>query len=69
MATPRLSSEYFAARAQSEGRSPARTDTDVRKSKVKIADAQRLPMSRREKGRGGSPELPGADVATRIAGD
>src|SRR5437667_3226428 len=66
MAMPRLSSEYFAARAQSLGRISATADADV-KSNAKIGDAHRLPMSRPKKGRGGSPEPPATNVTTRIA--
>jgi hypothetical protein len=67
IATPRLLSEYFAARAQSAGRIPASADTDVKRSNAKIGDAHRLPMSQPTKDRGGSPEPPGANVNTRIA--
>src|SRR4029077_19671750 len=66
MATPRLLSEYFAARAQSVGKISATADADVKTSNAKIGDAHRLPMSRPKKGRGGSPEPPGANVTTRI---
>jgi len=67
MATPRLLSEYFAARAQSVGKISATTDADVKTNKAKIGDVHRLPMSRPKKGRGGSPEPPGTNVTTRIA--
>jgi hypothetical protein len=66
IATPRLLSEYFAARAQSVGKISATADADVKTSNAKIGDAHRLPMSRPKKGRGGSPEPPGANVTTRI---
>jgi hypothetical protein len=68
METPRLLSEYFAARTQSKDSISATADTHV-KSNTKIGDAHRLPMSRQRKGRGGSPEPPGANVTTRFAGD
>src|SRR5204862_5157513 len=67
MAMPRLSSEYFAARAQSLGRISATADADVKTSNARIGDAHRLPMSRPKKGKGGSPEPPGTNVTTRIA--
>jgi len=60
METPRLLSEYFAARAQSAGRISATAEADAKRSNAKIVDAQRLPMSRAKKGRGGSPEPPKA---------
>jgi len=69
METPRLLSEYFAARAQSAGRISATAEADAKRSNAKIVDAQRLPMSRTKKGRDGSPEPLGANVITRIAGD
>jgi hypothetical protein len=69
METPRLLSEYFAARAQSGGRISAKADAHSKKSNAKIGDAHRLPMSRRKKVRGGLPEPPGAKVTTRIPGD
>jgi len=67
MATPRLLSEYFEARAQSVGRISATADADVKTSNARIGDAHRLPMSRPKKGKGGSPDPPGANVTTRIA--
>jgi len=69
METPRLLSEYFAARAQSEGWIATTADVDVKKSNAKIGEMHRLPMSRRKKGRSGSPEPPDANVTTRIPGD
>src|SRR5437660_3110186 len=69
METPRLRSEYCAARAQSEGLISATADADIKKSNAKIADAHRSPVSRRKKGRGGSPEPPGTNVTTDIASD
>ena len=69
METPRLLSEYFAARAQSSACISASAGGDVAKSSAKIDNAYRLPMRRRRKGRGGSPEPTAADVTTRIAGD
>src|SRR5882762_759888 len=67
MATPRLLSEYFAARAQSVGRISATADADVKRSNAKIGDTHWLPMSRPKRGRGDSREPPGANVTTRIA--
>src|SRR5439155_26130420 len=67
MAMPRLSSEYFAARAQSLGRISATADADVKTSNARIGDAHRLPMSRPKKGKGGSPEQPGTNETTHIA--
>ena len=66
MATPRLLSEYFAARAQSVGKISATADADVKTSKAKIGDAHRLRVSRPKKD-SGSPDPPGANVTTRIA--
>jgi hypothetical protein len=66
MATPRLFSEYFAARAQSVGKISATADADVKTRNAKIGDAHRLPMSRPKKGTGGSPQPPDANVTTRI---
>src|SRR4030095_10151479 len=55
--TPRLLSEYFAARAQSDGSISANATVDVRKRSAKIDKAGGVAM-KRGKARGGSPRAP-----------
>jgi hypothetical protein len=56
METPRLLSEYCAARSQSAGCISANAGGDVAKSSAKIDNGYRLPMRRRRKGRAGSTQ-------------